>query len=233
MAWECMCCTSYHDFPSSHCTTCRWPNSNHKHEYIRNIILPTKQKVSATGNDKDCSTDPKYFVLRKIPKPKGNGQLDIRAFLQNKKPSTSMSRHRTDSMKTASPQIKCTSKKPSGSCGSHDVKVAHVTTERCKNKSENGANFTSASESASEPDRKPAACTVATETIIYIKHMSHGQTTYIPIEMNTDEQIALPHGVYLTNDTDGLDPNRIILHIGDEAEEVPDFVLDAIPFDED
>ena len=235
MAWECLCCTFYHDFPSRICRMCGWPNCNHNKEFISSIVLPPKKKTPAIAisvhetiaqPEADRSAERKTFVIRKTPQKKGSGQLDIRSFMQKK--NSKMLARGTDYVKSAAKQANDTGKKPTEPHSACTTTTVTITPERSTGSMKKNPNTTPAFES----DQKPAARNNLTKENVFVKHESHGQTTYIPIKMNAEERSNLPRGAYLSKDTDGPDPNRIIVKIRDDAEEVPDFILDAIPFDE-
>jgi len=83
-------------------------------------------------------------------------------------------------------------------------------------------------------DKKPRAITSKPIDVnLFLKHVSCAQTTYVPIAIDSVEWDNLPAGVgiHLANDLTGPDPNRIIVELDDDAEEVPDFMLNAIPIE--
>jgi len=205
---------------------CEHANCEHSREDIARLVVgPRRPRATATTaapEDKHVGSsspskerDISYqFVLHKVetPKPRER-QSDIRPFFTAKTQSTGPltaaggissenTKSETNDAFTVTPE-KYTSGKYAPCCGS----------------------ATPSHHSDDEEDKKPAASTAQ----VFAKVTSEGTSSYVPIVIDSSEWNCLPRGVYLANDLDGTDPNRIVVVVENDVDEVPDFILDSIP----
>lgn len=78
-----------------------------------------------------------------------------------------------------------------------------------------------------DENRKPAAAPVVT---VFVKSlpMCSQDAVYTPMPLSFWQCQNLPNGVSLSNDFFGPDPNRLLLSLDDDVEEIPDFMLDVL-----
>lgn len=83
-------------------------------------------------------------------------------------------------------------------------------------------------------DKKPAAVDTnrndSSDVVAFVKStpMCASDIIYTPVALSVWDSENLPDGVTLTNDFFGPDPNRLVLSLDDNVEEIPDFMLDVL-----
>jgi len=207
---------------------CEHANCDHSREDIARLVVePKGRRATATNASHDGGQvrspspakerDISYeFVLRKVETPRPREiQSDIRPYFatrkQTREPSAAAETNPQQRKKlepnnilTVTPEQKPADK--------NSISCSDLSKSRHSDKED-------------EEDKKPAALT----SQVFLKYTSEGNMLYVPVALGASEWDCLPRGVYLANDLDGTDPNRIVVVVDEDADEVPDFILDSIP----
>ena len=226
--------------------------AQNRSDIARIVVGPGRLNPTVDGeSNKNPPTNKAEFIFRRIPTPQCEKQSDIRKFLSpkgqltNKSHSpTSITRCAAAPSATVTPEKK-TPQPPTPQTDAADVAVGILTANspaavpgtvpelpETKIAREGKRDDETELSLTCTDERKPAARPTSPPVPpVFVEHVRENQTSYYPVVIEPSDWKNLPRGVYLTNDLSGTDPNRIVLVLGEDAEEVPDFVLDALPMD--